>query len=45
MRAAPGSTRYLDSADHPDADTVPGPLLVRPDGPLFFANAGRPGHP
>jgi MFS superfamily sulfate permease-like transporter len=25
--------------DHPGATTVPGLLLVRPDGPVFFANA------
>jgi SulP family sulfate permease len=31
--------RYGDLADHPRAATVPGLLLVRPDGPVFFANA------
>lgn len=27
------------SADHPDDETVPGLLLVRPEGRIFFANA------
>ena len=35
----PDTGRYGDLIDHPDATTVPGLLLVRPDGPLFFANA------
>jgi SulP family sulfate permease len=35
----PGNGRYVDLADHPDAGTVPGLLVVRPDGPVFFANA------
>jgi sulfate permease, SulP family len=34
-----GGERYADLLDHPDAATVPGLLLVRPDGPVFFANA------
>jgi sulfate permease, SulP family len=34
-----GGERYGDLLDHPDAATVPGLLLVRPDGPVFFANA------
>jgi SulP family sulfate permease len=34
-----GEGRYGDLLDHPDAATVPGLLLVRPDGPVFFANA------
>jgi SulP family sulfate permease len=35
----PDTGRYGDLVDHPDATTLPGLLLVRPDGPLFFANA------
>jgi sulfate permease, SulP family len=34
-----GGGRYGDLLDHPEAATVPGLLLVRPDGPVFFANA------
>ena len=34
-----GGQRYEDLLDHPDAATVPGLLVVRPDGPVFFANA------
>jgi sulfate permease, SulP family len=35
----PGNRGYVDLLDHPDAATVPRLLVVRPDGPLFFANA------
>jgi sulfate permease, SulP family len=35
----PGNRGFGDLVDHPDAATVPGLLVVRPDGPLFFANA------
>jgi MFS superfamily sulfate permease-like transporter len=34
---APGA--YADVARHPDAVPVPGILIVRPDAPLFYANA------
>ena len=34
-----GGGRYGDLLDHPEAATVAGLLLVRPDGPVFFANA------
>jgi sulfate permease, SulP family len=34
-----GGERYADLLDHPDAATIPGLLLLRPDGPVFFANA------
>ncbi|AWZ03599.1 MULTISPECIES: SulP family inorganic anion transporter [unclassified Streptomyces] len=37
----PGSTLYVDTAEHPDATTVPGVLVVRPDGSLFFGNVNR----
>lgn len=39
----PGNRRSVDLADHPDATTTPGLLLVRPDGPVFFANATHSG--
>jgi sulfate permease, SulP family len=35
----PDDRGYADVLDHPGAATVPGLLLVRPDGPVFFANA------
>jgi SulP family sulfate permease len=34
--------RSVDLADHPDATTTPGLLLVRPDGPVFFATPPTP---
>lgn len=37
----PGSVLYGDTAQHPGAVTVPGLLVVRPDGALFFGNADR----
>ena len=36
----PGSDAYLDRARHTNLETTPGVLVVRLDGPLFFANAG-----
>jgi high affinity sulfate transporter 1 len=32
------------SAEHPDDETFPGMLMVRPEGRVFFANARRIGH-
>lgn len=32
---------YGDTTLHPDAEPVPGVLVVRPDGSLFFGNIGR----
>ena len=32
---------FVNIADHPDAKPVPGLLVLRPDEPLFFANAER----
>lgn len=37
----PGSRLYGDTAQHPTATTVPGVLVLRPDGGLFFGNADR----
>ncbi len=35
----PGTRNYLDRKLHPDALTQPGTLIMRPEEPLFFANA------
>ena len=35
----PGTRDYLDHARHPDATTTTGTLIMRPEEPLFFANA------
>lgn len=35
----PGVPGYHDRERHPEADTVPGLLIIRYDAPLFFANA------
>ncbi|GAB3629967.1 membrane protein [Pandoraea terrae] len=32
---------FVDVAAHPEARTVPGILIVRPEAPIFFANAER----
>ncbi|MFI6582784.1 SulP family inorganic anion transporter [Embleya sp. NPDC050493] len=37
----PATDRYGDTEEQPGAATVPGLLLVRPDGALFFGNAER----
>jgi high affinity sulfate transporter 1 len=37
----PGSTAYLDLAAHDGLETTRGVMVVRIDGPLFFANANR----
>jgi MFS superfamily sulfate permease-like transporter len=36
-----GSSNYVDIARHPEAATEPGIVVVRPNEPLFFANAER----
>ncbi|TFD50138.1 STAS domain-containing protein [Cryobacterium sp. Hh11] len=36
----PGVRGYHDRSRHPDADRVPGIVIVRFDAPLFFANGG-----
>ncbi|MCJ0761806.1 SulP family inorganic anion transporter [Variovorax terrae] len=35
----PGTRDYLDCTRHPEAATVAGTLIMRPEEPLFFANA------
>jgi MFS superfamily sulfate permease-like transporter len=37
----PDSTAYVDLSRHSGLETTPGVLVVRLDGPLFFANANR----
>ena len=37
----PGTRDYIDQARHADATTVAGTLIMRPEEPLFFANAER----
>lgn len=40
----PGTDLYADTAGRPDATTVAGLLVVRPDGALFFGNVARVQH-
>lgn len=35
----PGSHDFVDIAEHPSAQSPPGLLILRPEEPLFFANA------
>jgi high affinity sulfate transporter 1 len=37
----PGSENFVDVARHPEAKQIPGLLIFRPNGILFFANANR----
>lgn len=37
----PGTRTFVNVNDHPQAETIPGFLLFRPDGMIFFANANR----
>ena len=37
----PGSENFVDVARHPEAEHIPGLLIFRPNGILFFANANR----
>ena len=37
----PGTRDYIDQARHANAARVPGTLIMRPEEPLFFANAER----
>ena len=37
----PGAEDFVDVARYPDANQVPGLLIFRPNGILFFANANR----
>lgn len=40
----PGTRDYLDRHRHPDATTQSGTLILRPEEPLFFANAEQVFH-
>ena len=37
----PGTHDFVDRDDHPEAQPVPGALVLRPQEPLFFASAER----
>ena len=37
----PGSENFIDVNRHPEAEQIPGLLIFRPNGVLFFANANR----
>jgi sulfate permease, SulP family len=37
----PGTTHYRNLARHQEAQSIPGLIIVRPRGPLYFANAER----
>jgi len=37
----PGSDNFVDIMRHPEAEQIPGVLIFRPNGVLFFANANR----
>ena len=37
----PGSENFVDVVRHPEAEQIPGLLIFRPNGVLFFANANR----
>ncbi|MFJ4832633.1 SulP family inorganic anion transporter [Streptomyces sp. NPDC088747] len=37
----PGTHRFGDTDEHPDAVTIPGVLVARPDGALFFGSVNR----
>ena len=37
----PNTGNFADIALHPDAERIPGLLIFRPNGPMFFANANR----
>ena len=37
----PGSRSFVDLHRHPEAEQIPGLLIFRPNGVLFFANANR----
>jgi sulfate permease, SulP family len=37
----PNTGNFVDIARHPNAKLIPGLLIFRPNGPMFFANANR----
>jgi len=45
LRRKPGTNVFRPhSAEHPDDESFPGLLLLRPEGPIFFANAAQLAH-
>ncbi|NCT82133.1 MAG: SulP family inorganic anion transporter [Comamonadaceae bacterium] len=41
LGALPGTRNFVNRPEHPDAEPVPGALILRPQEPLFFASAER----
>src|ERR1700757_2439418 len=45
LRRKPGTNVFRpESPEHPDDESFPGLLLLRPEGPIFFANAAQIAH-
>src|SRR5579864_780050 len=45
LRRKPGTNVFRpESPEHPDDESFPGLLLLRPEGPIFFANAAHIAH-
>ncbi|MFZ0773786.1 MAG: SulP family inorganic anion transporter [Candidatus Sulfotelmatobacter sp.] len=45
LRRKPGTNVFRpQSPEHPDDESFPGLLLLRPEGPIFFANAAQISH-
>ena len=45
LRRKPGTNVFRpQSPEHPDDETFPGLLMLRPEGPIFFANAAQIAH-
>ena len=45
LRRKPGTNVFRpQSLEHPDDESFPGLLLLRPEGPIFFANAAQLAH-
>ena len=45
LRRKPGTNVFRpQSPEHPDDESFPGLLLLRPEGPIFFANAAQLAH-
>lgn len=41
LGALPGTRNFVNRPEHPEAEAVPGALILRPQEPLFFASAER----
>ena len=45
LRRKPGTNVFRpESPEHPEDESFPGLLLLRPEGPIFFANAAQIAH-